>query len=270
LIEDATITPVLDETGQITHFIAVKQNITARKRAEEALKESQLRYQSLFENMLNGYAYCRLLFDQGRADFTYLEVNSAFETQTGLRNVVGKRVSDLIPGIQETNPEISETCGRVALTGKPERFETHLKPLGIWLSVAVYSHKAEHFVAIIEDILERKQAEEAMRARVQLQDQLVHTAATVPGMVFSFKMRPDGSFCLPYASGALENLFGLQPGDVLDDATPLAVICWPTFRGFNPYPGWFSIRANSMTGWVFLSTMSKGRRSRWNPASSRF
>lgn len=41
LIEDATITPVADERGQVTHFVAVKQDITARKHAEAELAKAQ-------------------------------------------------------------------------------------------------------------------------------------------------------------------------------------------------------------------------------------
>ena len=77
----------------------------AQRQSQAALRDSEGRYRSLFENMLNGFAYCRMLFDQGRPqDFIYLDVNNAFETLTGLKNVVGKRVSEVIPGIRESDP----------------------------------------------------------------------------------------------------------------------------------------------------------------------
>ena len=79
-------------------------------------RESEQRYRSLFENMLEGYAYCKMLFDdQDRpVDFVYLAVNSAFERLTGLKDVVGKCVTALIPGIKEAHPEVFEIYGRVA------------------------------------------------------------------------------------------------------------------------------------------------------------
>ena len=65
-----------------------------------ALMESEKRYRSLFENMMNGYAYCRMLFDRnGPKDFIFIDVNMAFETTTGLKNVAGKKASEVIPGI---------------------------------------------------------------------------------------------------------------------------------------------------------------------------
>ena len=132
-----------------------------RKRAEAALRESEARYRSLFENMLDGYAYCRMLFEHNQPqDFVYLEVNSAFEKLTGLKNVVGRKVTEVIPGLRESHPELFEIYGRVALTGQPERFELYLKPLEAWLAISVYSVEKGCFVAVFDNITERKRAEE--------------------------------------------------------------------------------------------------------------
>jgi len=127
------------------------------------LREGEARYRSLFENMLEGLAYCQMLFDGDRpTDFIYLEVNQAFETLTGLKDVVGRRVSEVIPGVQASNPELFEIYGRVAAGGAPERFETFIEALGIWFSISVYCPRPKHFIAIFDNITERKRAEAAL------------------------------------------------------------------------------------------------------------
>ncbi|HSV49086.1 MAG TPA: PAS domain S-box protein [Candidatus Acidoferrales bacterium] len=102
-------------------------------------------------------------------DFVYLDVNDAFEKLTGLRKVtvLGKKISEAIPGTIKGNPELFEKYGRVALTGKSERFEIYFKPLSKWFSISVYSEQKGYFIAIFQDITHRKQVEQALRESEQ-------------------------------------------------------------------------------------------------------
>src|SRR5580693_362533 len=150
------------ETDQPVHEIS--------GRVQDAMAESESRYRSLFENMLGGFAYCEMLFDdRGRpTDFAYLAVNGAFGTLTGLRNVVGKKFTEVIPRGKDSQPDLLERYGRVVLTGKPERFEIEIRALGMWFSISAYGAGKGCFVAVFDNITERKQAEEALLFKTAL------------------------------------------------------------------------------------------------------
>ncbi len=167
--KDGTRTPHTF-TGKLIQFdgqpcvVGMGIDLTERRLADEARWATEERYHSLFDNMLDGYAHCRILLDHDTPhDFIYLDVNKAFERLTGLRNVAGRKVSDVIPGIRESNPELFDIYGRVARTGKPERFETFVKGLESWFSVSAYCPAPEHFVAIFTDTTARRHAETTLR-----------------------------------------------------------------------------------------------------------
>ncbi len=75
-------TRVYPTTTGVTIF---SRQINARKIVEIGLQTSEERFRLLFESMIDGYAFCRMLYDEGRpTDFVYLDVNAAFERLTGL------------------------------------------------------------------------------------------------------------------------------------------------------------------------------------------
>lgn len=163
--------PVKGDDGRVTGVVKFSRDITESKRTEYALRESERllesekRYRSLFENMLEGVVRCRMLYtaDGRPEDFVFLEANSAYLELTGLLDVIGKRVSEVLPGFRESCPELFAGYARVAETGRAEKFESYVKPLALWRSMSVYSTEKGHFVAVSENITERKQIEAELR-----------------------------------------------------------------------------------------------------------
>jgi len=118
----------------------------------------------LFDNMLEGFAYCRMEYAHGvPVDFVYLDVNRAFEALTGLKDVVGKAVSVVIPGIRDLDPGLFEIYARVANGGAPERCEYFVESLASWYSISVFCPEIYYFVAVFDVITDRKEVERALR-----------------------------------------------------------------------------------------------------------
>jgi PAS domain S-box-containing protein len=148
-----------------THLgqVLVIRDETARRKAEAVLQESEETYRSLFTNMLNSVAHCRMVYRDGvPVDYEYIAVNPAFEKSTGLHGVVGKRIGDFIANYSEQNREMLEVFDRVATTGEPIRWEHYQPTFDAWYSLAVYSPNRGEFIAVSDDISERKRAERAL------------------------------------------------------------------------------------------------------------
>lgn len=159
-----SLNPVKDTQGKVIAVAGIVRDITAQRALALNLAEAEAQYRSLFMNMNSGFAFCQMIYRNGKPDnFVYLEVNKQFSILTGLKNVVGKKVTDVLPGIKQSNPELFEVYGRVAKTQKPEQFETHSDAFGGWLSISVYSPMKGYFAAVFDNITARKRTEEAVR-----------------------------------------------------------------------------------------------------------
>lgn len=204
IILSTTGIPMLDKDGNLTGYRGVDVDITESKKAEEELKASEYRYRSLFENMFNGFSYCQMLYEEGEpVDFIILDVNKSFEPLTGLKNVIGKKISEVVPHIQEYDKGLFEIYGRVALTGKPETFEMFVQSLNDWYSISVYSPQKEYFVAVFDVITERKRAEQSLKESEERFRSLYENSTL--GL---YRTTPDGRILL--ANPALVKMLGFS------------------------------------------------------------
>ncbi len=148
------------EGGRPIGVDGVVVDLTEQVQARQALELSERRYRSLFENAGMGIAHCRMLYEGDTpADFVYLSVNPAFERLTGLHDVVGRRVSEVIPGITSRDAELLEVYGAVARGEGPKRLEFFVESLKQWFDLSVYCVEPDHFVAVFDVITGRKRTE---------------------------------------------------------------------------------------------------------------
>jgi PAS domain S-box-containing protein len=131
--------------------------------------ESDARYRQLFDTLIEGFCTIEVLFDaSGKpVDYRFLEINPAFEKQTGLRDAQGKRMRELAPNHEEHWFQI---YGNIALTGEPLRFENEAKALGRHYEVCAYrvGGAGSRKVAILfNDITDRKTAQVKLQAQLE-------------------------------------------------------------------------------------------------------
>lgn len=140
-------------------------DITERKKTEEALRESEEQYRSLFNSIDQGFCSIEMMFDEAGSpvNWRYINYNPAFEKQTGWTDVKGKLISDILP---ETEECWLKTYGDVALTGEPVRFTNEVKALHQWYEVYVCkigNCDSRRVAVLFNDITKRRNSEESLR-----------------------------------------------------------------------------------------------------------
>jgi PAS domain S-box-containing protein len=134
---------------------------------KDAIKRTEEKLQLLFSNMSEGFAYHRIVLNsEGQpCDYVFLEVNESFEKLTGLtaKKIIGKRATEVLPGIENDPADWIGKYGKVALTGEPVQFESYSERIGRWGSVSAFSSHKGYFAVTLGDITERKRMEEELR-----------------------------------------------------------------------------------------------------------
>ena len=127
-------------------------------------KAKNVLHRNLVSYMQHGYAYYRMITDEdNNVDFIYEEVNESYGKLTGLRNVIGRRMTETRPGLAKSNPRFIEKYARVAKTGIPDKFEIFIETENHWYDVSLYSPHKGYVLSMFDDISERKRSEETLK-----------------------------------------------------------------------------------------------------------
>lgn len=223
------------QNRRATRFVGTVADIDDRKQAEEALRQSEVRYQSLVNSVDSGFCVFRMLFDAAGkpVDYRFLQVNPAFEGQTGLKDAVGKTARELVPDLED---EWMELYGRVATTGEPARFNQGSDAMERWFDVYAFrlgGDESRDVALLFTDITNQKAVESSLRA--------AHERAT--GILESIT---DGFYSLD--SDWRFSYVNREAERLLDRTDLVGKVLWVEYPGFE----------NTEFGRAYLRAASEG------------
>lgn len=137
------------------------------------------RYKDLLQRATLGFAYHEVVYDDKGlvCDYRFLEANEEFGRLTGLKpsEIIGKTVTEVIPGIANDKLDWIGIYGRLATEGGSYEFEGRSEPLGKWFLVKAISGERGFFSTIVYDItyykeIERELSENEERMRLLLEN----------------------------------------------------------------------------------------------------
>ena len=203
----------------------MSHNITARKHYEDALRKSEERFNLAVQGANDGLWDWQ--FDTGEIFYSHRwknmlgyedhEVSNKYESW---KNLV--HPEDIESAERQMEALFSGATNTYELEFRMRHKDGHfVDVLSRGTLVRSEDGKPVRFVGTHVDISERKKAESVLREKLELQNQIATIAETVPGMICSFLLRPDGTMSMPFTTRMIEGIYGLQPEDVVHDATPV-------------------------------------------------
>ncbi len=224
-IEASVISPVRQANEKITHYVAIKNDISERKMAELRLQESEQRFRTVADAapvliwLANSDKLC-IWFNKVWLDFT----GRSFEQEYGHGWAEG------------VHPDDFQRCldGYVSHFERREPFTMEYRLRRYdgeyrWIHDHGVPRLSEHglfegYIGSCVDITELLDAKEKLQSSFELFTKL---SQSVPGVVYQYQLFEDGHSCFPYASQGIEVIYGVTPEQVKDDASAVFAVLHP-------------------------------------------
>ena len=169
-----------DAAGILRGYSKIVRDDTARKESEDALRQSEERYRTLFDTIDEAFFVAEVIFDEDDAptDYRFVEINPAFERLSGIRAEAalgGKTVRQLFPDLED---RWVKTYGHIAQTGEPTRFVDRAEVLDRWFDVYAFrtgQPEERRVAALFTNITERKRIEHERKRAEEERERLLRS-----------------------------------------------------------------------------------------------
>lgn len=210
--------PLRNSDNEIIGLLGIYEDISERKEAEEELRKLSIAVEQSPASVVITDLQARIQY-----------VNPRFTEVTGYSAAEALGQNPRILQSGQTAKEIyQELWGKLSrgqawkgeLVNRRKNREIYWEDTQI-APVKNQAGAVTHYVAVKTDISERKRLENKLTEAL---GRLQKIASRLPGVVFQFLLRPDGSACFPYASDAMVDNFGVSPEEVREDASKVFAI----------------------------------------------
>jgi PAS domain S-box-containing protein/putative nucleotidyltransferase with HDIG domain len=214
ILASTAVMPGSDGPGHLV----VLYDITDREQARTALALSESKFSTAFHTSPDAVNINRL------SDGLYVDVNEGFTELTGYtaQDVEGRTSGDIDIWVDPSDRE--RLVAGLRAEGVVDNLEAEFRRKDGSIATALMSARVidvggvPHILSITRDISARKQAEAAVQ---QSHDMLVNLTDQVPGVVYQYRLYPDGRSCFPFSSRGMNDIYEYSPEEVREDAAPV-------------------------------------------------
>ena len=212
--------PLMRE-GEIIGIVSVARDITDRKQAEDLLRDSKELFTS-FMRYSPVYIYIK---EVTPTESRVLQASDNYEQMIGIPGpkMIGRSMVELFP--PEFAKKITDDDWAVVSLGNALQLDEDFNGRHYTSIKFPIRQKSKTLLAgYTVDITDRKRAEEALLERdIRFKKLSFH----VPGMIYQFMRRQDGTYCVPFSTEAIKDIFGCSPEDVREDFSPITRVVLP-------------------------------------------
>lgn len=169
---------IKDKNGKTLLNVSLVTNVTDETNKKRSLESKERKYKYLFDNMTDGFAVNKLIYDENNKvlDYVFLEINNSFEEILGLesKKLVDNRMSEKIPDDKKDIFDHLEKFSRVVEKKEQISFELYSKSLDKWLKITSHCPADGQFVVFYQDISNKKKVlKEVEENKEKLEERLL-------------------------------------------------------------------------------------------------